>query len=272
MDCVADVTKHPIPGETISGKTLNYFPGGKGANQAVAASKLGMETLMFGMVGNDAFSKDLKDFLQSQNVDISNVSETDCSTGTALIAVDKQGENTIIVIPGANSHASYEQVENFTFKETDTLICQNEVRSDEMVSVFKKAKQGGATIIYNPAPAITVPTELFKLSDYVIVNETEVQFYLNTLDTEKHVIIETLGADGVKVTSKNNSFHVAGIKTTVVDTTGAGDCFTGAFATKLTNGSDLKEAVSFANKVATLSIQKNGASVSMPFLEDVEKS
>ena len=270
MDCVTRVQTHPAPGETILGKSLEYFPGGKGANQAVAAARLEANTHILGKIGSDDFAGFMTKFLEKQGINISGIEVQDGVTGTAFIAVDDQGENSIIVIPGANAQVSKEQAESFDFNKNDILVCQNEIPSDAMHAAFDKATKAGATIIYNPAPAIPVPDILFNLADYVIVNETEFEFYHNKLDKNQHNIIQTLGKNGVQVTTQNNQFTVDGYDVKVIDTTGAGDCFTGAFAAALSRNQELQPAVKFANQAASVSVQRNGAGTGMPYLNDVK--
>lgn len=269
MDCVVEVERHPKPGETLAGKTLSYIPGGKGANQTVAAARLGAPTVMFGQVGQDGSAGVLQDFLSEQGIDISNVKTADCATGTAFIAVDKNGENTIIIIPGANARTSYDQLSSFHFTDDDILVCQNEVDPEQMQLVFNKAKQEGAQIIYNPAPAIEVPSDLFALCDYLVINETEASFYRDKFAGYDKILIETLGAKGVRVTSGNENFTIEGLQVKVIDTTGAGDCFVGALGCALSQGQTLKKSVIFANKAASLSVQRKGAGTGMPFLKDL---
>ena len=269
MDFVIQVSKRPLDGETVLGKELDYFPGGKGANQAVSAARLGVPTLMFGKVGDDSSAQFLKDFLQKQNINISNVDQSDTATGSAFITIDDAGENTIIVVAGANADTSFEQFQGFEFEKNDVLVCQNEISSTEVLYRFKKATKEGAKIIYNPAPAIDVSGELFNLADYIIVNETEYMFYQESLDNSDNIIIKTLGRKGVQVIAHEQEFTVPACKVGVLDTTGAGDCFTGALAFGLSTNQMLQKSVEFANKCAAFSIQKHGAAVSMPYYDDI---
>lgn len=270
MDCVASVRGLPQAGETVLGNDLKYFPGGKGANQAVAAAQLGANTIIIGKVGDDGFADFMREFLVTKNVDVSKVVQTKGATGTALIAVDEAGENTIIVIPAANGKITAQQVEAFDFQEGDILVCQNEIPLDAMHVAFEKAKANKATVIYNPAPAVEVPEALFKLADYVVVNESEHNFYEHQLSAEMHTIIQTLGSQGVKTFSAQGEKSVKGHKVDVVDTTGAGDCFTGALATRLCFGDRLDQAVTYANKAASIAVTRHGAGTSMPTVDDVK--
>ena len=271
MDCVTTVARHPVPGETLTGGDLYYSPGGKGSNQAVAAARLGAPTLMFGSVGKDSFGKELAAFLAVQGVDTAHISAVDDPTGMAFIVVDKAGENTIIIIAGANAATSYEQIASFAFAQGDVLVCQNEVSGHEMMAVFRAARSQGARIVYNPAPAVDVPPELFAWADYLVVNETEADFYKDRLQGKGRVLIETLGAGGVRVTTDNAAWHLDGHAVDVVDTTGAGDCFVGALASGIAGGRPLEDSVRFANKAASLSIQRRGAAQSMPVLAEMPR-
>lgn len=270
MDCVSRVERHPQPGETLPGTSLDYYPGGKGANQAVAASRLGTNTFMIGKVGNDGFADCMVNFLKKEKVDISHVGATDSATGTAFIAVNSAGENTIIVIPAANGANAPVDIDQFTFAPTDILVCQNEIPSKAMTQAFQNAAHANAKIIYNPAPAIDVPVELFNLADIIIVNESENKMYEKQLDSFSGTIVKTLEANGVKVTDGNESFHIEGKKVEAIDTTGAGDCFTGALAAALAKGQELRDAIIFANTAASIAVQRHGAGTGMPCLHEVE--
>jgi len=271
IDYVTNVTSHPKSGETILGENLKYFPGGKGANQAVSASRLGANTIMIGNVGNDSSADFMCDFLTSQEINISNVTKDNIATGTAFIAIDKSGENTIIVIPAANGKITNKQINNFIFEDGDILVCQNEIPPEAILTAFKKAKEKNVTIIYNPAPAIDVPNDLFELSDYIIVNETEYIFYKQLISSKSQTIIKTLGKNGVKVTSSKEEYHIEGNKVDVVDTTGAGDCFTGALATRLSFKDKLKDAIIYANKAASIATTVSGAGTSMPTQKEMSQ-
>jgi ribokinase len=270
MDCVARLERHPLPGETLLGKDLNYFPGGKGANQAVAAQRAGANTNMIGRVGSDGFADFMLHFLKNEKIDISCITRQNGATGTAFIAVDDQGENSIIVIPGANGDIKDEDFTTYTINKGDILICQNEIPPGSITAAFQHMKQTGGTIIYNPAPALPISKETMSLADIVIVNESEYEFYTGQLDPTSQIIVQTLGANGVKVTGPDTDFTLPGHNVNVVDTTGAGDCFTGALAAALSKGNSIGQAATFANKAASLAVQKHGAGTGMPYLHEIE--
>lgn len=270
MDCVTKVLMHPKPGETVPGKDLCYYPGGKGANQAVASSRLGADTTLIGCVGTDGFGNFMLNFLKNENINVEHINKEEGATGTAFIAVDQNGENTIIVIPGANGMVSPHNFESIKLNEDDILVCQNEIPVAALQGAFHQAKTAKAKIIYNPAPAISVPDELFNVADIVVVNETEHKVYAPQFRKGSSVIIETRGAEGVAVTTPERSFDIPGHDVSVIDTTGAGDCFTGALAAGLCANYPLERAVEFANKAASLSVQKSGAGIGMPTMEEIQ--
>lgn len=285
MDIVTLVSKLPRPGETIMGRDLKYFPGGKGANQAVASAKLGAETAMIGKVGNDDFGKSLTGFLEQNGIQLQ-VGTADAPTGTALIAVDDSSENMIIVIPGANGMLEKEDVEAVSINAGDILVAQFEIPLETVEAFFAKGKTRGTVNILNPAPAKKCNDSLLELVDYLILNETELEFFsgahLNDLNNQEAIvaaaksimkpnqqIIITLGEKGAIIITKESIFVIKGHKVKAVDTTGAGDCFVGALSSRLAASQNINEAAIFANVAASISVQRYGASTSMPTLEEV---
>src|SRR5450631_373711 len=180
MDVVATADRHPRIGETIAGQAVLYFPGGKGANQAVAAAKLGAATTLIGRLGRDAFGDELKAFLAAQAIDLSFVQQTsDTHTGTAIITV-ANADNTIVVIPGANAQVSAADVEAPMLAKRDIAVSQFEIPLPTITAFFKRARAAGAATILNPAPAVAVGRELLDLVDILILNETELGVLANT--------------------------------------------------------------------------------------------
>lgn len=287
MDVVATAARHPQPGETVPGKELNFFPGGKGANQAVASAKLGADTLMIGKLGGDGFADELDRFLQKQGINLSYVSRTsDAATGTALIVVADTGENTIVVVPGANGLLGKGDIDQVSFGKGDILLSQFETPFETIRHFFTKGKAAGARAILNPAPAQPDAEDLLNLADILVVNETEMAYFLGRKEVDEgsmpsfarelrsgteQVVIVTLGANGVFILNKEEQARVAGRKVTAVDTTGAGDCFVGALASQLAKGVELKAAASYANIAASICVQRPGAGPSMPTLDEVGK-
>jgi ribokinase len=288
MDVVATAERHPRIGETVAGNAVLYFPGGKGANQAVAAVKLGAPTTLIGRLGKDAFGDQLKAFLAAQGVELSFVQETfDTHTGTALITI-ANADNTIVVIPGANALVSPADVAAPVLAKGDIAVSQFEIPLPAISAFFKRARAAGATTILNPAPAIEFDRSLLDLVDILILNESELGFLTRTelRDTDDYarfidavrslqtgkdkIICVTLGKRGVLALVKGNPLIIAGRTVKAVDTTGAGDCFVGAVAAQLAAGKSIRDALDYANAAASISVQRMGAAPSMPTAAEVE--
>lgn len=290
MDVVATADRHPKIGETVSGRAVLYFPGGKGANQAVAAAKLGASTMLIGRLGKDAFGRDLKIFLAAQGIDLSLVRETpQAHTGTAIITV-ADADNTIVVIPGANALVEAADVASLPLKAGDVAVSQFEIPIGAIGAFFSRARMAGATTILNPAPAIAFDRELLDLVDVLILNETELGALADTKlrdsDDEAQfigaarslrigdnkVICVTLGKRGVLALANGEPFLVAGRTVKAVDTTGAGDCFVGAVAAQLAGGQSIRNALNYANAAASICVQRMGAAPSMPTAVEVAEA
>jgi ribokinase len=288
MDVVATADRHPRIGETVAGNAVSYFPGGKGANQAVAAAKLGAPTTLIGRLGNDAFGDQLKTFLAAQGLDLSLVRETtDANTGTAIITV-ADADNTIVVIPGANALVTAADVATLAFTKDDIAVSQFEIPIPTVRAFFERARAAGATTILNPAPAIEFDRSLLGLVDILILNETELgllaQIRLSETDDlarlieairslqagRGKIICVTLGKRGVLALIKGKPLIVAGRTVKPVDTTGAGDCFVGAVAALLAGRKAIRDVLAYANVAASVCVQRMGASPSMPTAAEVE--
>ncbi len=285
MDVVAKAARHPSAGETVLGKALHFFPGGKGANQGVAAAKLGANLSLIGKLGDDGFANELESFLKSQKIEMRHVSRTsEAATGISLIVVADSGENTIVVVPGANGLLAKGDIENLSFQRGDILISQFETPFDSIEYFFAKGRAAGARAILNPAPAQPGGEKLLSVADIVVVNETELAFYLelehldefsvmtavsNLRKTRAQTIIVTIGANGVIVLDSDDLYHIPGRKVEAVDTTGAGDCFVGALAAQLARNIRMKAAVMYANVAASICVQRLGAGPSMPSSKEV---
>ncbi len=288
MDVVATADRHPRIGETVAGSAVLYFPGGKGANQAVAAAKLGAPTTLVGRLGKDAFGDQLKAFLAAEGIDLSFVQQTSqAHTGTAIITV-ANADNTIVVIPGANALVSAADVEAPVLAKGDIAVSQFEIPLPAISAFFKRARAAGATTILNPAPAIEFSRELLDLVDLLILNETELGFLTKTelRDTDDYprfieaarslqinkdkTICVTLGKRGVLALVNGQPLLVDGRAVKAVDTTGAGDCFVGAVAAQLAGGKPIHDALHYANMAASVCVQRMGAAPSMPTVEEVE--
>jgi ribokinase len=288
MDVVATAARHPRIGETVAGNAVLYFPGGKGANQAVAAAKLGASTTLIGRLGKDAFGDELKAFLAAQGVDLSFVQQTsEAHTGTALITI-ANADNTIVVIPGANALVSAADVSAVAFAKGDIAVSQFEIPLASISAFLNRARAAGITTILNPAPAIEAERDLLDLIDILILNESELGLLAKTelrdtdatavfieaarsLQTRKErTICVTLGKRGALALVEGKTLIVPGHTVEALDTTGAGDCFVGAVAAQLAGGKSIREALHYANAAASICVQRMGAAPSMPTAAEVE--
>ena len=287
MDLVVRTPRFANPGETIVGLDFYTAPGGKGANQAVAVGRLGVDALMFGRIGDDFFGKNLLKNLQENNVGIKGVKIDDAlPTGTALITVDDHAENIIIIIPGANSAVGDSDINNLIpfFKKGNILMLQLEIPLDTVVAATKKAKESGVKVLLDPAPARELPDELLQLCDFITPNETEAQFLTgvkieNSVDAKKaaEVLLEKgVQAVIVKMSSKGSYYYDGSIeilfpayKVDAIDTVAAGDAFNGSFAAALSEGKPIEEILQWANACGALSTTKPGAQPSMPSREEL---
>jgi ribokinase len=288
MDVVTTADRHPRLGETVAGKAVLYFPGGKGANQAVAARKLGAPTTLIGRLGRDAFGDELKTFLTAQGLDLSFVQTTaKAQTGTAVITI-ANADNTIVVIPGANALVDAVDVAAPMLAKGDIAVSQFEIPLPAIHAFFERAQAAGATTILNPAPALEFGAEMLDLVDILILNESELAFLAKTElgDTDDHtrfidaarslqtgkgkIICVTLGKRGVLALINGEPLILAGRAVKAVDTTGAGDCFVGAVAAQLAGGKTIRDALAYANSAASICVQRMGAAPSMPTAAEVE--
>jgi ribokinase len=288
MDVVATADRHPRIGETVAGRAVLYFPGGKGANQAVSAAKLGAPTTLIGRLGKDAFGDQLKAFLEAQGVDLCFVRETEqAHTGTAIITV-ADADNTIVVVPGANAYVSAADVAAPILTKGDIAVSQFEIPLPTVSAFFERARAVGATTILNPAPAREFGHDLLDLVDILILNETELGLLAKTelRDTDDYprlieaarslqigdgkIICVTLGRRGVLALVNNEPLVIQGESVKAVDTTGAGDCFVGAVAAQLAGGKAIGDALAYGNIAASICVQRMGAAPSMPTTAEVE--
>jgi ribokinase len=287
MDVVATADRHPRVGETVAGKQVLYFPGGKGANQAVAASRLGARTTLIGRLGKDSFGGELKAFLVDQGIDLGYLQETtEAHTGTAIITV-ADADNTIIVIPGANALVGADDVSVVPMLKGDVAVSQFEIPLPTIAAFFRRARAAGATTLLNPAPAQNMSGELLALVDILVLNETELGFLAGVelsdsdeaariIDVarklqarEDQTICVTLGKRGVLALTDGDATIIAGHAVEAVDTTGAGDCFVGALAAQLCEERAIRDALNYANAAASICVQRMGAAPSMPTAAEV---
>lgn len=287
MDVVATAGRHPRIGETVAGTAVHYFPGGKGANQAVAAAKLGASTTLIGRLGTDAFGAQLRTFLASQGVNLDFVRDSaGAHSGTAIITI-ADADNTIVVVPGANALVSAEDVATPALAKGDIAVSQFEIPRPTIAAFFRRARAAGATTILNPAPAEIFGPGLLALVDILVLNETELGFLTNLAlrDSDEpakfadaarslrtspdQIICVTLGKRGVLALRGDDASLIAGRDVKAIDTTGAGDCFVGALAAQLAEGHAIPEALNYANAAASVCVQRMGAAPSMPTSAEV---
>lgn len=273
MDLVTITNQLPKMGETLMGSQFKMNPGGKGANQAVAAARLGADVRMIGRVGNDSFGQTLKQHLHDEGVNVSGVEPVTGHTGTATIVVSG-GDNCIMVVPGANERvtASFVESKREVIADSDVLILQLEIPLEGVQKAVEIASEHDVTVILNPAPIRELPAELIKNINYLTPNEHEYMLLQKGLtETElKEKVILTKGSEGVAFYQEDKEVSIPAYQVNVVDTTGAGDSFNGGFAVALGSGLSVSEASRFGNAVAALSTTKLGAQTGMPRKEEVE--
>lgn len=302
-DLVVKSPRFPQPGETISGGDLQIIPGGKGANQAVAAARQALGVAMVGRVGNDSFAPFLIENLKSNRVDTSHVMADDSATGTAIIVVDANGQNSIVLSPGANGKVSPADVDSASFVDCELVLLQLEIPTPTVLRAAQKAREHGLTVILNPAPAREIPGELLANVDILIPNESELALLtglpVNDASTAEvaakeilkqgvQIVIVTLGSKGAVVVTDKQVTQVDTYKVNVVDTTAAGDAFIGGFASKLLMRNwrsqtppDAQESASYAKEIenavrygcacGALAATKFGAQPSLPTKDEVER-
>jgi len=277
-DLTAYVDRIPDSGETIHGNNFTTGFGGKGANQAVAAKRAGANVALIAGLGADIFGENTKEHLETEGIDTSGIFCGKQPSGVAHIWVDAKGENRIIIVPGANLELTEEFISNAVLKcvNLSIVIAQCELPQEFAIAAFKSAKGKGAITILNPAPAIKLSSELISLSDWIIPNQIEFELLAKEITgkdifekienfyPDKNLLV-TLGSSGAILrTNQGEIIKVSAPKTEVIDTTGAGDGFVGAFAAALNSGNELRAALEFAIKFASNSVSKKGAQSSYP--------
>lgn len=271
----------PLKGETLFGNSINYIPGGKGANQAVAMAKLGAEVSMFGCVGDDENGQQMIDNLRKYNINVNNIKvEKGVPTGIAIITLGND-DNTIVVIKGANGKVDKAYVDSIKddLLKNDMVVLQHEIPLDSVHYIINLCHEKNIPTVLNPAPAANVPMDIIDKVTYITPNEHEVGLIFGKDKSPEELLkkypkklIVTLGSDGVTCAlNEKEILKVPVRKTKVVDTTGAGDTLNGAFCVRICNGDDIKKALTYANVAASLSIEKLGAQSGMPTNSEVEK-
>lgn len=289
MDLVVTTDHFPQPGETVFGKKFGMFPGGKGANQAVACAKLGGLTYFIGKMGNDVFQEKLVQNMKNDGVNLEHLFvDKEEVTGIALITVECSGENEIVVVSGSNMKLTPNDVasKQALFRQVNVVLAQLEIPLETVQKTAELAKASGAIFILNPAPAQTLPEKLLKQVDFLTPNETELEILsgksvkniasakaaaANLLDKCAKNIIITLGEKGALLVNNDQQQLFPTQKVTPVDTTAAGDAFNGALAFSLSRGEKIAAAIQFANQVASFSVTQMGAQSSMPTRDEIEK-
>ena len=287
LDQVVYLSRPPKEGETLEGENIETFLGGKGANQAVALSRLGASVSFVGNVGQDSFGEELTASLSSEGIDLSMLGSVNKKTGTALINVFENSENQIIYIPGANKLTSHKQATSESLEAANIIVSQMEVNPKEVEQLFANSKNKNCINILNLAPFKEPSNTLIAHTDILVFNELEFSLF-TSLDTSipleldslkeklenlnlnhKLSLIVTLGERGLVYYENHKMDYIEAVKVNAVDTVGSGDCFVGALSYSLLQGRSLEESCEFANKSAALSVTKKGAATSMPKMEEV---
>ncbi len=288
MDLVVQTARLPQSGETLAGSEFHMIPGGKGANQAVAASRSGANTHMIGCVGDDTFGEIMLELLRNANVDVKGVSILNgISTGTATIIVEEGGENRIIIVPGANGRVTYDLVEQKwdLISRSDLVILQHEIPLSTIHRSIKNCQQKDIPVLLNPAPMYPIPMDILTSLDTLVVNESEAAALtgnsIDGLDTAKEAardiyqsgvktVIITLGQNGAILLEGKGFIYHPGFKVSTVDTTAAGDTFVGGYAASITEGKSTTEALEYACAASAISVTRLGAQTSIPTKDEVE--
>lgn len=289
-DMVISMDHLPLPGETLIGGEFFMNSGGKGANQAVAAARLGGNVSFIAKVGNDPFGKRALEQYRAEGIDVKHIlTDPEQPSGVALIMVDAQGENSIAVASGANAHLTTKDIDNAKeiLSRADIVLMQLETPITTVEHAANVAKRSGAKVILNPAPAQPLPESLLQNLYILIANETEAEFISGTQITDMdsvaraadilcdkgiEKVVITLGSRGAFVKERGNYHQIPGLKVKAVDATAAGDTFCGALCVALAEGKNLTEAVTFANRCAAVTVTRMGAQSSLPYRSEIEEA
>ncbi|GIV63824.1 MAG: ribokinase [Bellilinea sp.] len=283
MDLVVRAPRHPQPGETLIGGEFQTFPGGKGANQAVAAARLGAEVRMIGRVGRDAFGEALLETVQRDGVDTTFIRRDEqAATGVALITLDAAGQNTIVVAPGANMRVTPQDIEDSAaaFAGADLLLMQLECPLESVQAAARLAHRHGLQVVLNPAPARPLPPDLLAQTDYLLPNQPELRLLAEGEEDVNRAaarlltrgvrnLVVTLGEEGALLVTPHGQEKLPAFPVKVVDTVAAGDAFAGAFCVALAEGKPLHEAVIWGNAAGAIAVTRPGAQPSMPTRDEL---
>ena len=285
LDLIATVDRLPGPGETVPGSGFSTAPGGKGANQALAAARAGAKVRMVGAVGKDNFAGEALECLKAAMIDLSGVGETHASTGTALILVGADGENMIAVVPGANASVLEGDLGKAFLAKGDVLLLQHEIPLATVAAALDMARAAGTVSVLNTAPFRAESADLLGKADVVVANETEFDLYSEALsltggdraarmrafvERSGRTIIVTLGGEGAMAASSDEFLQVSSLEIVPVDTVGAGDTFCGYLAAGLASGRPLGQALARAAAAGALACLKPGAQPAIPQAKDVD--
>lgn len=283
MDLVVRAPRHPRPGETLIGSQFQTFPGGKGANQAVAAARLGARVRMIGRVGQDAFGDALLQTAREDGVDTTFIRrDPHAATGVALITLDEAGQNTIVVASGANMQVSAQDIEQAAaaFEGVSLLLMQLECPLEAVEAAAELAQKRGIPVVLNPAPARPLPQSLLARVDYLLPNQHELQLLADgetdyptaaarLIQIGVRNLVVTLGEEGALLVTPQTQEKLPAFQVPVVDTVAAGDAFAAAFCVALAEGKSLHEAVLWGNAAGAIAVTRPGAQPSMPNREEL---
>jgi ribokinase len=286
LDLVARVAKLPAPGQTLAGRSFACNPGGKGANQALAARRAGADVALFGAVGRDAFARPALALLREGCVALDGVREVDATTGVALIHVEDSGENAITVVAGANALASADQVSDDLLSSSTTVLLQFETPPAESLALAVRAKSRGARVVLNTAPFSALDPSWLASIDVLIANEHEAAALAGGLELPEDAdafaaatatrygiaTIVTLGSKGAIAATRAIRYSVPALPVQCIDTVGAGDAFVGVLAAALDRGADLPQALAHAASAGALACTREGAQPSLPHASDIERA
>lgn len=288
-DMVIRTTRLPSPGETILGGDFLMNPGGKGANQAVAAARLNGQVTLVAKTGDDVFGREAGSLFRSENLNTDFLfTEKSCPSGIALITVDQQAENCIVVAPGANARLMPSDIDlaKPAILRAGILLMQLEIPLETVIYAAEIASRAGKKIILNPAPAQPLPDELLKMLFMITPNESEAEILTGIpvrdvpaaakaarilLEKGVDVVVLTMGSMGALLVTRNQEVLIPSFRVEAFDTTAAGDCFNGALAVALSEGLPLEESIRFANRAASISVTRLGAQASAPYRHEVDE-